>query len=255
MGRKPVGKEGDNIRCPYAIEAAMKESHTLRILIVDDEKTIRRFLKAILLSHGYTVFEASSGLEALEGSISCHPDAIILDLGLPDRDGLEIISDIRKRAKTPIVILSVRDQETEKIKALDAGADDYLTKPFSAGELIARLRAVMRRLVPQDETTVFQAGQLCVDIAKHTVELDGRAFELTPTEYEILKVLIVNAGKVVTQKQILKEVWNKTEDTEGASHLLRVTISNLRDKIEPNPDRPIYVLTEPGVGYRLHSDD
>ncbi len=233
----------------------MKEKQALRILIVDDEKTIRRFLKTALVSYGYTVFEAANGLEALENSVSCHPDAIILDLGLPDKDGLEILREIRQRTKTPIVILSVREQETDKIKALDAGADDYLTKPFSPGELLARLRAVMRRLVPQNETTVFKAGKLCVDIAKHTVELDGGSLELTPTEYEILKVLIVNAGKVVTQRQILKEIWNKTEDTEGASHLLRVTISNLRDKIEPNPDRPVYVLTEPGIGYRLHSDD
>ncbi len=233
----------------------MKESQTLRILIVDDEKTIRRFLKTALVSYGYMVFEAANGLEALENSVSCHPDGIILDLGLPDKDGLEIIKEIRARTKTPIVILSVREQETDKIKALDAGADDYLTKPFSAAELLARLRAVMRRLVPQNETTVFRAGKLCVDIAKHAVELDGGSLQLTPTEYEILKVLIVNVGKVVTQRQILKEIWNKTEDTEGASHLLRVTISNLRDKIEPNPDRPVYVLTEPGIGYRLHSDD
>ena len=233
----------------------MKENHALRILVVDDEKTIRRFLKATLVSHGYAVFEASNGSEALENSISHHPDVIILDLGLPDRDGLEITREIRERTKTPIVILSVREQEADKIQALDAGADDYLTKPFSAGELLARLRAVMRRLVPQDETTIFKTGELCMDIAKHTAELSSRSLQLTPTEYEILKVLILNVGKVVTQRQILKEVWNKTEDTEGASHLLRVTISNLRDKIEPDPDRPTYVLTEPGVGYRLHSCD
>ena len=233
----------------------MKENQALRVLIVDDEKTIRRFLKTALVSHGYAVFEAANGLEALEGSVSCHPDAVILDLGLPDRDGFEIIREIRKRTKTPIVILSVKDQETEKVQALDAGADDYLTKPFSAGELLARLRAVMRRLVPQNETTAFKAGKLCVDIAKHTAEWDNRPLPLTPTEYEILKVLIFNAGKVVTQRQILKEVWNKTEEMEGASHLLRVTVSNLRNKIEPNPDRPAYVLTEPGVGYRLHSED
>ena len=233
----------------------MKENHALRILVVDDEKSIRRFLKAALTTHGYTVFEASNGSEALEGSISCHPDAVILDLGLPDKDGLEILREIRKRTKTPIVILSVRDQETDKIQALDVGADDYLTKPFSTGELLARLRAVIRRLVPQNESTLFKAGGLCVDIAKHVIELNSQPLQLTPTEYEILKVLILNAGKVVTQRQILQEVWNKTEDTEGASHLLRVTISNLRDKIEPDPDLPTYVLTESGVGYRLHAED
>ena len=233
----------------------MKENQTLRALIVDDEKTIRRFLKTALTSHGYTVFEASNALEALQESISCHPDVIIVDLGLPDKDGIEVTRQIRQRTKTPIIILSVRDREEDKIQALDAGADDYLTKPFSAGELLARLRAVIRRLVPQNETTIFKAGKLSVDIAKHTVELGSRSIQLSPTGYDILKVLIMNAGKVVTQKQILQEVWNKTEEMEGASHLLRVTVSNLRNKIEPDPDRPTYLLTEPGVGYRLHSDD
>ena len=230
----------------------MKENQTLRVLIVDDEKTIRRFLKTALTSHDYTVFEASNGMEALEESVSCHPDVIIIDLGLPDKDGVEVTREIRQRTKTPIIILSVRDREEDKIQALDAGADDYLTKPFSAGELLARLRAVIRRLLPQNETTLFKAGGLTVDIAKHSVEINGRSLQLTPTGYDVLKVLIMSAGKVVTQKQILKEVWNKTDDIEGASHLLRVTISNLRNKIEPNPDRPTYVLTEPGIGYRLH---
>ncbi len=228
----------------------MKENN-LRALVIDDEKTIRRFLKATLATQGYKVFEASNGSEALENAVSSRPDLIILDLGLPDQDGLEILRQIRQRSKTPVIILSVREREVDKIRALDLGADDYLTKPFSAGELLARLRAVMRRLVPLNETTVFKAGKLCVDVAKHAVELDGNSLSLTPTEYEILKVLILNAGKVVTQKQILLEVWNKNEDTEGASHLLRVTVSNLRDKLEPNPDRPTYLLTEPGVGYRL----
>lgn len=233
----------------------MKEKQTLRALVVDDEKTIRRFLKTALVSQGYTVFEASNGSEALAESVSCHPDVIIMDLGLPDIDGVEVTRQIRQRTKTPIIILSVRDRETDKIHALDVGADDYLTKPFNAGELLARLRAVMRRLLPQNETTIFKSGKLSVDIAKHTVELNGVSLQLTPTGYDVLKVLIMNAGKVVTQKQLLNEVWNKTEDTEGASHLLRVTISNLRNKIEPDPDRPSYVLTESGVGYRLQSDD
>ena len=227
----------------------------LRALIVDDEKTIRRFLKTALTSHGCAVFEAASGEEALESSVSWHPDVILLDLGLPDTDGIEIIRQIRQRTKTPIVVLSVRDQALDKINALDAGADDYLNKPFDAEELWARIRAVMRRLVPQTETTIFKAGKLCVDVAQHKAELAGRALTLTPTEYEILKTLILNAGKVVTQQQILKEVWNKTEDMDGASHLLRVTVSNLRNKIERNPNRPAYVLTEPGVGYRLQTGD
>ena len=227
----------------------------LRILIVDDDITIRRFLKVTLSSHGYSVFEATNGAEALDSAISSHPDAIILDLGLPDMDGVDVTRKIRERSKTPVIILSVRDDESDKIAALDAGADDYLTKPFNAGEMLARLRAVIRRLVPQDEKIPFKVGKLTVDIAKRNVELSGRTAHLTPTEYDVLKILVMNAGRVVTHRQILKEVWNKTEDLEGVAHLLRVTVSNLRDKIEPNPDRPAYVLTEPGVGYRLQSDD
>jgi two-component system KDP operon response regulator KdpE len=231
------------------------DKSSLRILVVDDEKTIRRFLKATLTSHGYSVFEASDGAEALEMSVSSHPDAIVLDLGLPDMDGIAVTREIRKRTKVPIIILSVKEHETDKISALDAGADDYLTKPFNAGEMLARLRAVMRRLVPSDEQTVFTVGKLSIDIAKHHVELNKQTIRLTPTEYDILKVLVINAGKVVTHRQILQEVWDKSEDLEGVSHLLRVTISNLRNKLEPNPDRPSYVLTEPGVGYRLNAED
>ena len=232
----------------------MSPEQALRVLIVDDENTIRRFLKVTLTFHGYNIYEASSGEEALECSVSKHPDAIILDLGLPDIDGIEVTRKIRERTKTPIIILTVRDDESDKIAALDAGADDYLTKPFNAGELLARLRAVMRRLVPRDENTLFKTGKLTIDIGKHNVELDGKAVRLTPTEYDVLKILVMNAGRVVTHRQILKEVWNKAEDLEGVAHLLRVTISNLRDKIEPNPDRPIYVLTEPSLGYRLLSE-
>jgi len=226
----------------------------MRILIVDDEKTVRRFLKATLISHGYNVFEAANGAEALESSVSAHPDAIILDLGLPDMDGIEVTRKIRERAKTPIIILSVRENEADKIAALDAGADDYLTKPFNAGEMLARLRAVMRRLLPQNEQAIFKVGKLSIDIANHNVEVKGKTIRLTPTEYDLLKVLVLNAGKIVTHGQILKEIWNKSEDYEEALHLLRVTISNLRNKIEANPDRPDYILTEPGIGYRLSSE-
>ena len=233
----------------------MGGEHSLRVLIVDDEKTVRRFLKATLHAQGYQIFEAADGKEALEASVSSHPDAVILDLGLPDMDGVEVIRKIRKRSKTPIIILSVRDDESDKIDALDAGADDYLTKPFNPGEMLARLRAVMRRLVPKNGGTLYKAGKLIIDIAKHTAELNGRPVNLTPTEYDVLKVLVMSAGNVVTHRHILRAVWNKSEDMEGVSHLLRVTISNLRDKLEPDPDRPAYVLTEPGIGYRLHTDD
>ena len=229
----------------------MGNDQKLRILIVDDEKAIRRFLKATLVVHGYNVFEASDGTEALKHSVSSYPDAVILDLGLPDMDGVEVVGQIRKRSKIPIIILSVREDESDKIAALDAGADDYLTKPFNAGEMLARIRAVMRRLLPQNYENVFTMGKLSIDIGKRIVTVKGRAVHLTPIEYNILKFFVLNAGKVLTHKQILKEIWDKTDEFEGIAHLLRVTISNLRNKIEPDPNRPTYVLTEPGVGYRL----
>lgn len=232
----------------------MGNDQNIRILIVDDEKAIRRFLKATLVAHGYNVFEASDGAEALKHSVSLYPDAIILDLGLPDMDGVEVARQIRKRSQIPIIILSVREGESDKIAALNAGADDYLTKPFKAGEMLARIRAVMRRLLPQNYEAVFTVGKLSVDIGKRSVAVKGRAVHLTPIEYAILKFFVLNAGKVLTHKQILKEIWDKTEEFEGISHLLRVTISNLRNKIEPDPNRPTYVLTEPGVGYRLFID-
>ena len=233
----------------------MAEQNNLRILVVDDEKSIRSFLKTSLSAHGYDVFEAAKGKEALTESVSVHPDVIILDLGLPDMDGREVIVKIRKRTKTPIIILSVRDDSLEKIAALDAGADDYLTKPFSVGELLARLKAVMRRLLPLEINQILRTGKLVVDITSRRVTVEDNQIDLSPTEYDILKLLLLNSGKVLTHKQILREIWDKTEDYEGILHLLRVTMSNLRSKIEPNPDRPRYILTEPGVGYRLNFDD
>ena len=229
----------------------MTEQSNLRILVVDDEKSIRSFLQTSLTAYGYSVFGAARGKEALIDSVETHPDAIILDLGLPDIDGKEVIAKIRKRTKTPIIILSVRDDPSEKIAALDAGADDYLTKPFSVGELLARLKAVMRRLLPAEKEEILSSGKLAMDITKRQVTLDNKEVSLSPIEYDILKLLMFNTSKVITHKQILHEVWDKTEDYEGILHLLRVTISNLRSKIEPNPDRPTYILTEPGVGYRL----
>lgn len=229
----------------------MPEKQSLRILLVDDEKAIRSFLRASLSSHGYNVFEAVTAEDALEKSVSTHPDAIILDLGLPDKDGLEVTKTIRKRSNMPIIILSVREDAMDKVAALDAGADDYLTKPFSTRELLARLRAVMRRLLPSDKGEVVKIGRICFDIANHEVKVNEREVDLTPTEYDILKLLVLNAGKVLTHRHILQAVWNKSEDLEGVLHLLRVTISNLRSKIEPNPDRPIHIITEPGIGYRL----
>ena len=229
----------------------MGNDQNLRILIVDDEKTIRRFLKATLVSHGYNVYEAADGAEALKYALYSYPDVIILDLGLPDMDGVQVVQRIRKRSKIPIIILSVRESEADKISALDAGADDYLTKPFKIGEMLARIRAVIRRLLPASNEPIFTIGKLSIDIGKRIVLVKGRKVHLTPIEYNILKILVLNAGRIVTHKQLLKEIWNKTEDFEGIAHLLRVMISNLRNKIEPDPNRPIYILTEPAVGYRL----
>ena len=231
-----------------------KPEAALRILIVDDERSIRRFLRTTLQAQGFQVFEAATGQEALENSVADHPDAMILDLGLPDMDGIEVTREIRKRSQIPIVILSVREQETDKIAALDAGADDYLTKPFGAGELLARLRAVMRRLLPQEEDPVLKVGKLTVDLAKRIVTVKDQPVKLTPTEYDVLKMLVLSSGKVVTHRHLLQTVWNKTEDLEGVAHLLRVTMSNLRGKIEADPNRPFYILTEPGIGYRLRSE-
>lgn len=233
----------------------MTEKQSSRILVVDDEKAIRSFLRASLSSHGYNVFESANGEEALEKSVSVHPDAIILDLGLPDMDGLDVTKEIRKRSKMPIIILSVREEAMDKVAALDAGADDYLTKPFSTRELLARLRAVMRRLLPSNKEEVLKVGRILIDIPNHQVKVNEKEADLTPTEYDILKLFILNTGKVLTHRQILQEVWNKAEDLEGVLHLLRVTISNLRSKIEPNPDRPTYILTEPGIGYRLRPEN
>lgn len=232
----------------------MTTDQGIRILIVDDEKAIRRTLKVSLASRGYIVLEAATGSEALEKSVSSHADVIILDLGLPDIDGIDVICEIRKRAKTPIIILSVRDDVADKVAALDAGADDYLTKPFSITELHARLKAVLRRLMPLDQEEIYRAGMLSIDVTKHQVTIKGSQISLTPTEYDVLKLLVLNVGRIVTHRQMLEEIWNKPDDMEGVLHLLRVTISNLRSKIEPDPDRPAYILTEPGIGYRLRSD-
>lgn len=236
-------------------EMANENETGLRILIVDDEKSIRRFLKVALTQHGYNIIEASNAREALDLAFSAHPDVIILDLGLPDMDGLDVTRKLRENISTPIIILSVRDYEDDKVAALDAGADDYLTKPFSTQELLARLRAVMRRIIPQEEGGVFQLGNLSVDFSCRVVTLRGEQVHLTPTEYDIFKLLATHAGKVLTHIQILKEIWGKDESPEGIHHLLRVTVSNLRSKIEDNPGRPRIILTEPGVGYRLNSDE
>jgi two-component system KDP operon response regulator KdpE len=220
-----------------------------RVLVVDDENAIRRYLRTALAAQGFTVYEASNGQETLNAVIEHRPDVIILDLGLPDFDGIEVTRRLREWSNTPIIILSVREAEQDKIAALDAGADDYLTKPFGTGELMARMRVVMRRLAGKSDEPVLQVDALKMDIARRVVTVNGNLVSLTPTEYEILRLLLQNAGKVMTHRQLLKQVWGTAYESE--MHILRVNISNLRRKIEPDPSRPHYLLTEPGVGYRI----
>jgi two-component system KDP operon response regulator KdpE len=220
-----------------------------RVLVVDDENSIRRYLRAALSAQGFAVYEAANGQEAINAVVSNHPDLIILDLGLPDFDGIEVTRRLREWSQTPIIILSVREAENDKIAALDAGADDYLTKPFSTGELMARMRVAMRHLAGKSDEPVLQVDNLKMDLSRRLVTVDDNQVSLTPTEYEILRLLLQNAGKVLTHHQLLRQVWGTAYESE--MHILRVNISNLRRKIEPDPSRPHYLLTEPGVGYRL----
>lgn len=224
----------------------------LRILIVDDERSIRRFLRASLTSHNYQVIEAETGQTALAAAVEHRPDLLILDLGLPDMDGVEVTRQLREWYQSPILILSVRDQENDKIAALDAGADDYLTKPFGVGELMARIRVALRRSPHPVDEPVFEVDDLKVDLARRLVTLQAQEIDLTPTEYDILHILVQHAGRVLTHRQILRDVWGEAYETE--THLLRVNMSNLRRKIEPDPNQPHYIITEPGVGYRLKTN-
>lgn len=223
-----------------------------KILIIDDEQAIRRFLHTSLDAHGYEVHEAASGEEGILLAINVRPDLIILDLGLPDISGMEVTKRLREWTQTPIIILSVQNQDTDKIEALDAGADDYLTKPFSVGELTARIRVAMRHMHQEEPELIFTSGKLQVDLTARIVTYDGEEVQLTPTEYDLLRVLIQYAGRVLTHQQLLKEVRGRAYQTE--THLLRVHMSNLRRKIEEDPANPQIILTEPGVGYRLLVD-
>ncbi|MHB8111754.1 MAG: response regulator, partial [Syntrophorhabdaceae bacterium] len=222
-------------------------------LVIDDEKQIRRMLKAALEGYGYDISEAGTGHEGLSQTSIFHPDIVILDLGLPDMDGIEVIGRLREWTQVPIIVLSVREHEDDKIKALDAGADDYVTKPFGMGELLARLRAAMRRIAHSEDEPVLTVGDLSIDIAHRNVKVKTEEIKLTPTEYEVLKYLAQKAGRVVTHRQLLLAVWGSNYQEQ--SQYLRVYIGQLRRKIEPDPSQPAYIITEPGVGYRLMTPD
>ena len=224
------------------------------ILVIEDEQPIRRFLRATLTNHGYRVSEAATGKDGIALASTQSPDLIILDLGLPDVDGLEIIKQLREWSRTPIIILSARGQENDKVVALDAGADDYLTKPFGVGELIARIRVGLRHFAnahPVDEP-VFAVGDLRVDFPQRQVFVGANEIHLTPTEYKLLTTLARYAGKVVTHRQLLIQVWGAAY--AGETQILRVHMGQLRHKIENDPARPRYLVTELGVGYRLKVD-
>jgi len=225
------------------------------ILVIEDEPPIRRFLRTALTGHGYRYVEAANASDGLAQAATRQPDLIILDLGLPDLDGLEVIRRLREWTVLPIIILSVRGQESDKISALDAGADDYLTKPFGVGELLARIRVMLRhaaRATPESEESQFAAGDLRVDLGNRQVFVGENEVHLTPIEYRLLTMLIRYAGKVVTHRQLLKEVWGP--GYTGESQYLRVYMTQLRHKLEADPARPRYLTTELGVGYRLRVD-
>ena len=224
------------------------------ILLVEDEPQMRRFLRVALEGSGYRYLEAATGQEGLNLAVQHRPEAILLDLGLPDMDGLELVLNLRQWSRTPVIVISARGQESDKVAALDAGADDYLTKPFGTRELLARVRVALRHAGPEtEEEPVFVLGRWRVDLTKRQVLVEGKEVHLTPLEYSLFTTLIRHAGKVVTHRQLLKEVWG---GAAGAQPLyLRVYMTQLRHKLEEEPSRPKYLQTEPGVGYRLWVDE
>ena len=223
------------------------------VLVVDDETQIRRLLRVCLEAAGYRVEEAANGQDGITQAAQRRPDLVVLDLGLPDLDGVGVLKRLREWSRVPVIVLSVRDREEDKIAALDNGADDYVTKPFSTGELLARLRVALRHAQPAPEVTVFRTGQMEVDLTARVVKSRGKEVSLTATEYSLLRLFIHHAGKVLTHRQILREVWgpNAVEQT----HYLRVYLARLREKLEANPADPKLFVTEAGVGYRLVEQD
>jgi two-component system, OmpR family, KDP operon response regulator KdpE len=232
----------------------MADNHPM-VLVIEDEAQIRRFLRATLTANDYQLIEASTAQEGLMQAATRPPEVIILDLGLPDLDGLEVTRRLREWTTVPIIVLSARGQESDKVAALDAGADDYLTKPFSVGELLARLRVALRHAVRTSQEPgepMFTVGELRVDLGRRQVYMARQQVHLTPLEYKLLTTLVRYAGRVVTHRQLLQEVWGPGHT--DAPHYLRVYMGQLRHKLEADPARPRYLVTEPGVGYRLKTD-
>jgi two-component system KDP operon response regulator KdpE len=222
------------------------------VVLIEDEPQIRRFLRATLSGQGYRLFEVATGADALVEVAQRQPDVVILDLGLPDMDGLEVIRRLREWSAVPVIVLSARGQERDKVTALDAGADDYVSKPFSASELLARIRVALRHTAGathEGSEATFKVGELQVDLLRRHVTVGAAEVRLTPIEYKLLSTLVHHAGKVVTHQQLLREVWGPSH--EDQAHYVRVYMAHLRHKLESEPARPRYLLTEPGVGYRL----
>jgi two-component system KDP operon response regulator KdpE len=225
-----------------------------RVLIVDDDPQLLRALRVNLTARRYEVHTAADGTTALAAASRHHPDLVVLDLGLPDLDGITVIEGLRGWSTAPIIVLSARHTETAKVHALDAGADDYVTKPFGMDELLARMRAALRRAGPAgDDTSVVTTEAFTIDLAAKTVTAGGNEVRLTPTEWQLLETLVRHRGKLVTQKQLLRDIWGPAYETETG--YLRVHLANLRRKLEPQPGRPRYVITEPGIGYRFTTPD
>jgi two-component system, OmpR family, KDP operon response regulator KdpE len=220
-----------------------------RVLVVDDEPQIRRALGINLRARGYDVDLAESGEEALELAARHHPDVVVLDLGLPGIGGVEVIEGLRGWSRVPVIVLSVRDSEADKVAALDAGADDYVTKPFGMDELLARLRAALRRTVPAEEEALVETPDFVIDLVSKRVVRGDEEIRLTPTEWQIIEVLVRSRGRLVAQRQLLQEVWGPQYETE--TNYLRVFMAQIRRKLEPDPSRPRYFVTEPGMGYRF----
>lgn len=248
----PVPEPAAGLPDGVSAERAREDGAVTRVLVVDDEPQIRRALATNLKARDYEVDLAATGEEALSLAAERHPDVVILDIGLPGIDGIEVVRGLRGWTTVPIIMLSVREDEGDKVAALDAGADDYVTKPFGMNELLARLRAAVRRTSPAEEEATVSTAAFTIDLAAKKVHRGEDEVHLTPTEWGLVEVLVRNRGKLVSQRQLLQEVWGPAYETE--TNYLRVYMAGLRRKLEPDPSQPRYFITEPGMGYRFETD-